>query len=220
MIFGDSWPFGAELRSNQRAYGELLAQLLKIPIQNWSQSSTSIPHLLLQLRSSVEEHAAAKYFHPADSDAIFFLTSPNRDVMWDFQGECKELHLNPMHPTDFEIRFYSQFHTPELAAFRVNSCLLAIQKFCELHGIHDHYIWGWEKIELWPEIDLSKFWRNGDATILDLFAENDKIKFNGTLNDYACNKENRFIYPNQGHPNQRGHQLIADALHTWLGACT
>lgn len=220
LIFGDSWPFGAELRPSQRPYGELLGQKFNVPIMNWSQASTSIPHMLLQLRMAVDGSNTQRRFDPSGSDAIFFLTSPDRDVMWDHRGDSKELHLSPSHPSDVDIRWYSQFHTPELASFRVNSCLLAIQRFCELHAIRDHYIWGWQRIDLWPEIHTTRFWRNGGSTVLDLFAENDPISFNGTLNDYSANKSNRFIYPNSGHPNQRGHQLIADELHKWLSACT
>ena len=219
LIFGDSWPQGSELRSNQMPFGELLAKKLDVPVMNLSQPSTSIPHLLLQLRNMIDNQNHRRISDVRGSHAIFFLTSPDRDVMWR-DGEQKELHLNPNHPSDFDVRWYSEFYSKNLACFRVNSSLLAISEFCKIHQIRDHYIWGWQVIELWPEINITKFWRQGRATVLDLFAENDKIKFNGTLNDYACNKENRFIYPNQGHPNQRGHQLIADALHTWLGACT
>jgi hypothetical protein len=220
LIFGDSWPYGSELSPNQRNFGELVSSKLDIPMMNWSATSTSIPHLILQLRDAVTPGAQQrlKKFDPAGSDAVFFLTSPDRDVMWE-NGSNKELHLNPSHPNDVDVRWYSKFWTPELSSFRVNTSLLAIEKFCEKHEIRDHYIWGWDTVDLWPEIDRSKFWRNGADTVLDLFREHDKIKFNNLL-DYINNKSNRFIYPNLGHPNQLGHQLIADELVSWLGSCT
>lgn len=214
LIFGDSWPRGSELRANELPFGELLGRLLAVPVLNFSTASTSISHLLLQLRTALAQESDHR-----DSDAIFFLTSPNRDVMWDANGE-KELHINPHHPSDEAIRWYSQFHTPQLASFRVNTSLLALQKICEIHGIRDHYIWGWQTIDPWPEVDRTRFWRNGDATVLDLFAENDTVQFNGTINDYASNDKNLFIYPNMGHPNQRGHEFIARELQTWLQSCT
>lgn len=219
LIFGDSWPQGSELRSNQTPFGELLARALGVPVMNFSLPSTSIPHLLLQLRQCIGGTDRQKIFEISGSDAVFFLTSPDRDLMWSQNG-VKELHVNPMHPDDFDVRWYSQFHTPQLAEFRVNTTLLALQYVCACHGIRDHYIWGWERINLWDEINLNKFWRGGKSTILDLFAENDPIKFNGYLNDYANNKANRFIYPNSGHPNQRGHHLIAKELQSWLQPCT
>ncbi len=219
LIFGDSWPQGSELRSNQTPFGELLAQALDVPVMNFSLPSTSIPHLLLQLRQCISGTDRQKIFEIPGSDAVFFLTSPDRDLMWSQNG-VKELHLNPNHPNDFDIRWYSQFHTDQLASFRVNSSLLAIHQFCAHYHIRDHYIWGWERIKLWPEIDLNRFWRNGESTVLDLFGENDKISFNGSIDDYCNNRSNRFVYPNSGHPNQRGHQLIAKELLNWLVTCT
>jgi hypothetical protein len=217
LIFGDSWPQGSELKPNQRPFGDLLASKLNIPMMNWSAASTSIPHLILQLRDAVTPGAQQrlKKFDHGGSDAIFFLTSPERDVIWK-HGLDKELHINPNHPTDFDVRWYSEFWTPELSSFRVNTTLLALQKLCEIHGIRDHYIWGWDPIELWPDLDVTKFWKHGKSSVLDLFLENDTISCNGTLMDYIANKENKFVYPNGGHPNQRGHQLIANELEAWL----
>lgn len=219
LIFGDSWPQGSELRPNQLPFGEILGQRLNVPVMNFSMASSSIPHLLIQLRNLVDPGNHHKKFDPPGSDAVFFLTSPDRDVMWK-HGHSKELHLNPNHPDDFDIRWYSQFHTDQLASFRVNSSLLAIHQFCAHYDIRDHYLWGWERIKLWPEIDLNRFWRNGESTVLDLFGENDNISFNSSLNDYCNNRSNRFVYPNRGHPNQRGHQLIAEELQNWLVTCT
>jgi hypothetical protein len=212
LIFGDSWPNGAELEPNQHTFGELLAYKIGVPMTNCSNCSTSIPHLLLQLRKAVT--ASEKQIDYAGSDAIFFLTSPDRDIIWK-KGECKELHLNPNH-SDIDLKWYTEFWTPELTSFRVNTTLLALEKLCEIHKINDHYIWGWQRIDLWPEINRDKFWRHGESSLLDLFKENDKISCDGTLIDYINHRTNKFIYPNQGHPNQLGHHLIADALEAWL----
>lgn len=220
LIFGDSWPQGSELRHNQRPFGEVLASQLSVPCWNHSRPSTSIPHLILQLNGVTDPSRSWYKFEIKNSDAIFFLTSPDRDLIWDQTG-YKELYLAPNHVEDnLAVQWYTKFHTPQLAEFRVNSTLLALQKLCEIHQIRDHYIWGWNRVDLWPEIDQTKFWRSGRSTVLDLFAENDAIQFNGLLHDYCNNRENRFVYPNGGHPNQRGHQLIADALRDWLAPCT
>lgn len=218
LIFGDSWPQGSELRYNQRPFGDLLAEELSVPVWNHARPSTSIPHLILQLQSVVDPDRTWHKFDYQGSDAIFFLTSPDRDLIWDQNG-AKELYLTPHHNDDLNIQWYSQIHSSQLSSFRVNSTLLALQKICDIHDIRAHYIWGWQRVDLWHEVDRSKFWRSGNTTILDLFAENDTITFDGTLISYCANRENRFIYPNSGHPNQRGHQLIAQELLSWL-ACT
>lgn len=212
FVFGDSWTWGAELQPHELNYGQWLSQMLATPVQNYSASSTSIPHLLLQLRAAMSTQSLR------GSCAIFFLSSPDRDLIWRRNG-VKELHLNPSHPTDEDVRWYSQFHTAELASFRVNSSILALQKMCEVHGIQDRYIWGWQRTELWPEIDHSRIWRQGQDTIFDLFVENDTAEFNGTWLDYVY-RPNSWVWPNSGHPNQAGHELIARELQSWLQQCT
>lgn len=189
-----------------------------MPVWNHARPSTSIPHLILQLQSVVDPIRTWHKFDYRGSDAIFFLTSPDRDLIW-HHDDAKELYLTPHRDDDISIQWYSQIHSSQLSAFRVNSTLLALQKMCDIHDIRSHYIWGWQRVDLWPEIDRARFWRSGNSTILDLFAENDNIQFNGTLHDYCNNRSNRFVYPNGGHPNQRGHQLIARELQTWL-TCT
>jgi len=137
LTFGDSWPFGAELKETEKPFPKCLADMGGIQYKNFSRPSTSIPHLILQLQQA-KEFLGEKI---RGSVALFFLTSPDRDLIWD-QNTPKELHLNPSHPNDDAVLWYSKYHTEELAKFRVNTTLLALMKYCECHGIVDRYVWG------------------------------------------------------------------------------
>jgi hypothetical protein len=218
FTFGDSWSYGAELQRHEKTFGELISQQLGIRWHDFSVASTSIPHLILQL------NRAKEYCDIRDHDwqfsgttALFFLTSPHRDLVWR-DGRDKELHkvpvyLNPSHESDIDIRWYTEWHTPELATYRVNTTLMALHHLCRYHGIDDRYVWGWDRVELCPEVDRGRFWDFGASTILDLF---DDVDHRGSITTYSNTHPNRYVWPNSGHPNQQGHQRIATALTPWL----
>lgn len=211
LTFGDSWPFGAELPENSKTYCELLAEIGGVRYKNFSQPSTSIPHLVLQLIRA-KEFLGEKI---RGSVALFFLTSPDRDLIWD-QLTPKELHLNASHPTDQDILWYSKIYTEKLAAYRTNTTLLALMKYCQCHGIVDRYVWGWQTTNLWPEIDRNLFYAYGNSTVLQMF---DDVPNARNLLEYCNTPNNLYVSPNGGHPNQLGHQRIAQRLYPWLESC-
>jgi len=201
LIFGDSWPYGAELNQNELAYGELMAALLGQTCCNFSQPSTSIPHLLLQLRSALDQGHS-------DCTAMFFLTGVDRDLVWN-HGRTRE--LNPASPGDAD--WYTKYNSPELSAYRVNTTLFALQALCAKYNIHDYYVWGWDRVDLWPEIDQTKIYKD---TIADVFLEGAEVLNGASQVVHLKNSKNQFVWPNLGHPNQLGHQKIADILTEWI----
>lgn len=235
FVFGDSWPYGSELRDGEKSFGELLASRSRVPWHNFAQGSTSIPHLILQLRRAKEYCDVSEHnWQLSGTTALFFLTSPNRDLIWRESREKelhvssiyhtdpdplrsvhheRQIHLNPSHKTDWDVKWYTEWHTAELATYRVNTTLMALHHMCRNYGIDDRYVWGWNRVELWPEVDSGRFWRFGASTVLDLF---DDLGPPQSLTDYVNRRPNQYIWPNGGHPNQAGHRRIADALHGWL----
>jgi lysophospholipase L1-like esterase len=203
LIFGDSWPFGAELKQNELAYGELLSVRLDKPLCNFSQSSTSIPHLLLQLRTALDQGHS-------DCTAVFFLTGVDRDLVWHC-GNTRE--LNPTNPADVD--WYAKYNSPELTAYRVNTTLIALQAMCARYNIRDYYVWGWDQVDLWSEVDTDRIYKQ---TVADVFLEGQTVALGGSKIMHLKNSRNQYIWPNSGHPNQLGHQRIADLLQEWI--CT
>lgn len=203
LIFGDSWPFGSELSQNELSYGQLLAEKLGHNLALFAQPSTSIPHLILQLRNAIAQGHR-------DCIAVFFLTGVDRDLLWD-QGKTRE--LNPTHPEDLD--WYSRYNSPELSTYRVNTTLVSLQAICAKYNITDYYIWGWDNVDLWKEVDQTRVYKD---TVADVFLEGANIPAGTNKIMYLKNSKNRYIWPNSGHPNQLGHQRIADLLQEWI--CT
>lgn len=197
LVFGDSWANGDELKSHENPFGKLIAQQFCYYFENCSQSSTGIPHLLLQLRTAIDN----KMFKNEDV-ALFFLSGPDRDLI--FQNN-KAVELHPHNSQDVD--WYARYSSDQLSAYRTNTTLIALQKICEIYNLNSFFIWGWEKVELWPEVNTQHFYPLSCAEMFD-------SNFTNFTN--LKNSKNKYIWPNGGHPNQMGHQLIADNLSKFI----
>lgn len=219
IVCGDSWSAGAELNDREQTFGDLLAQSLNATLYNQSIDASSIPHLIIQLRTAFQQCDLTK-----NTKALFFLTSSDRDLIWSDvlpkgtgfiethplpHSKMEEILLNPSDP--LHEHWYRTYYSHELANFRCNSSILALQTMCRYHNIQDYYIWGWSRFDLWPEIDSTKFYNRGNTRVFDFFTDDHNDCPNPKFNA-SC----KYIWPNGGHPNQLGHQLIADHLYTWL----
>ena len=215
--FGDSWADGAGLNflAGEKSYIRLLATQLGIDVYNCAQCSTGIPHLILQLKKFI---TSTGYNKNTQYHAVFFLSAIERDLCFDDLGNAQE-----MAPTHLECAdYYAKYYTDYLAVFKLNTHLLALQQLCNYYDINDHYIFGWQTPKLWPEIDRTRFWNHGEQSVLDLF-----------LRDYPDEPKNiihlkeNMNHPwiiqlrdsGGGHPNQLGHEKIAQALVDWLAPC-
>ena len=203
FVFGDSWPQGSELHPGEKTFGELIANNLGWEFDNRAIPSTSIPHLILQFQEVISN---SHYFEfdpidPETSVMLFFLTSPLRDLIWE-NGKTRE--LNPRHPEDLD--WYAKYSTDELHIYRTNTTLLALQRMCDFYNVDSYYIWGWDKVDLWPEIDQTNFLHCSAA---ELFTD----CYTGIIE--LSNSNNKYL-ASGSHPNQMGHQLIADNLTKFI----
>ena len=214
LIFGDSWPQGSELKPGEKTFGEILSEGFHCPWHNFAQPSTSIPHLVQQLRRAVwTSNQEDTKFEISGSTAVFFLTSPDRDLIWE-NGEEVELHPGRSSTSDINKDWYFRMYSQDLVKYRVNTTLLALREMCRQHGIDEYYLWGWTRTKLWDEIDRSRFYDSGLSSALDMF--DDHVTHPRTLIQYINTRPNKYVYPNDGHPNQVGHQLIAHNIDNWL----
>lgn len=191
---GCSWANGAELKSHESPVGAIVAQELGAEYIHRAQDAASIPHMVLQLRSAIEMLDPTR-----DTIAIFLLTSPDRDLMWSRTRPIGTGHLKtnpPPYDTPQAIflngndplhhDWFREYHSFELAKYRANVSILALQSLCRFHGIRDYYAWGFDRIDLWPEISVDRFYKNGDYPMDD-----------------------EFRHYRSGHPNQEHHRLMA-----------
>jgi hypothetical protein len=219
IVCGDSWSNGAELQDHEQTFGKLLSTKLNATLYNCSQDASSIPHLIIQLKQAISNCDLT-----TPTKALFFLTSPDRDLIWSDtlprgsgftvthpppHSKHEEIFLNPSDP--LHEHWYRTYYSNELSEFRSNTSLLSLQAICKHYNIQDYYIWGWTKFKLWDEVDRTKFYDNGATRVFDFFTNDETIYPNPVYNA-SC----KYIWPNSGHPNQLGHQLIADILYPWL----
>lgn len=205
LVFGDSWPYGAELQAGEKTFGEILHEKLGTDsFINCSQEGTSIDHLVLQLKKYLSQPKSSTDI------AVFFITNPIRYMMH------KEGHFQTIRPTGDkgeQTKFYYQhLQSDELDHHRANTCVLSLQTMCRFSTtiIQDIYLEGWTNIDWnYPGIDNKKFM---PQSALEMF----EAHTNTQTNELTKNQNNPFIYPNKYHPNQKGHQLIADELYNFI----
>ena len=222
VICGDSWPNGAELQSYELCYGQILKQ--RLDSQNYLNTAvdaSSIPHLILQLQRflKIKNALGSTWTNPVS--IVFFLTSTDRDLMWSTTHPIgtgaiyndpppyktpREILLNASDPLHAD--WFIKYHSTELSSYRTNTTLLALQSMCQYHGLNDYYIWGWNTIPLWPEINTDKFYNQGKSHIVDEFGNlhiTDLVKLGSP-----------YIVSGGGHPSQLGHEKIAEILYNWI----
>jgi lysophospholipase L1-like esterase len=204
VTLGDSWPEGAEL-GNGRRYGELLQEQMQYDeFYNYGSGGASNEDMLYQLQSYIAEH----HDESKQVTAIFFLTNPARTAhfprffSWESTADSKNKEL------------YMHFHRREHEVMRSSATVSALQAWCATLGFDDYYFSGWVCYPTWlPGVDTDKIWAQGQETAADWFGAS---KHNGEhLLEVG---DNIYIRPNFAHPNQLGHQLIADKLQLWMQA--
>ena len=209
ITLGDSWPQGGELATTEKPYGQLLEKMLNFDMfYNYGSAGASNEDMLYQLQDFIKNH------HSQDCaiTAVMFLTNPARTfhrprfMSWD---------INTSWPADVQQMLkqeFLHFHKPVHELMRSSATVSTLQYWCQHFNINDFYFAGWVKYPAWlPGVNTRKIWANGKETAADWFGA------------YAHNGEhlvdvesNPYITPNFAHPNQLGHQLIADKLSLWI----
>jgi hypothetical protein len=213
-IFGDSWPYGSELNSNETSYGELLGQQLLVRrIKNYSAPGTGISHMILQLQQAIKENQSSL----TKKIAVFFLSGQERFMCYHDDPvvnlSSRGTRINPennagvmQHLNDL---YYKYFYTDQMRDFFMNTNLLTLQAMCRHHKIHDYYVAGWQQFNFWDEVDIDKIYNQGQTScqeLLDMVFDNR----DGVV------RNNAYFTPNISHPNQLGHRRIADTLFEWI----
>jgi len=209
ITLGDSWPQGGELSATENPYGQLLEKMLIFDhLYNYGSAGASNEDMLYQFQDFIKNH----YSQDHNITAIMFLTNPARTfhrprfMSWD---------INPSWPADVQQilkQAFLHFHDPDHEIMRSSATVSTLQQWCQHFNINDFYFAGWVKYPVWlPGVNTKKIWAAGKETAADWFGA---YAHNGEhLVDV---KSNPYITPNFAHPNQLGHQLIADKLSHWI----
>jgi hypothetical protein len=216
ITFGDSWTDGAELtREGEMPYGNILSEYLGVDyFYNYAQSGSSNEHLLYQFQDYITH---GKQEDHTEITAVFHLTTPTRTAhlpgQQDFNLYGEVIKKWPSEIKDFYKQAFLHFTRPEHEIMRYSSTVGALQQWCKQLNIRDYYFSCWVRYPTWlPGVDTSKIWKQGQETASDWFGCD--YKNNGEV--LAGIHENQYVYPNQNHANQLGHQLIAERLYQWI----
>jgi len=210
--FGDSWTHGDDLDlSYEKTYMQLLGEQFGIECRNLSKPSTSIPHLIVQLREFVE----TQYYPRNQYHAVFFLSAQERTFLYDDEDN-HIVNVSPTSAKDSERQdsYYRSIYNPPLGTFNLNVSILALQQICSAYNIKDYYVAGWQEINLWRQVDQTKFFNHG-RPVTTVFTEDNTFKQLNELRD----ENNMYIthaHRPSGHPNRQGHAKIAQALGQWI----
>lgn len=203
LTFGDSWPAGVELQSNEIPFGQCLANLLNCEFQNCSVGATPIEHMVIQL----DQYLKTSYRTTDKICAIFFITNYNRTLVWNEKG----VHgIFPWANDSNELAriYFKYFQFNDLDKFRANMAILALQKICSDHNIDDRYIVGWRTPGFdYSGINCTKFYPKMASELMGITGD-EEFSFQ--------HRNNPYVYPNNCHPNQLGHKLIANNLYEWI----
>ena len=199
--FGDSWangPGGPHI--NNPCYAAQLSRMTNRQFVDMSKPSTSAAHMVIQFQQFIKE-----YYQPEqDYVAIFFITAQERKLAFDPAGRAKELH--PESPDSWA--YYKHVYTDHLGEFELNTIILTLQAMSRHYNIDDRYLLGWQQPKLWSEVDLDRFYCQGQTNAMCLLG-GDKIT------NCASSGNINFI-PGDGHPSLLGHTQIAQALNHWI----
>lgn len=225
LTLGDSWPKGGELKKElgQVPYGVLLKNQLGFDqLYNYGSSGSSNEDMLFQLQDYLKQ----QWNKTDHTVAVFHLTNPARTAYFprftSLDVNSKEREHWPTDAKSFVQDFALHFHNDHHELMRSSATVTALQMWCQMHGIDDYYFSGWIKYPKWlPGVNTEKIWQAGNETAADWFGAGDSWitakKSSYLFRELLLGKiDNIYIHPNVAHPNQLGHQLIADKLAAWI----
>ena len=213
VTFGDSWVQGSELAPKEKTFGQLLSEYLECDeYSNRGHPASNINHLIIQLNSHLLRVSAIKQ-DLSEWMAVFFLTDPGRgmsfrDNQWIFFNARGGFgnNIDKNFVSNANTAYWKYIYSSELSEATLNITILALQSMCKYHGITDYYLAGWQKFDFWTEVDTTRIYHNGQISCGDLI---------GLEPGDPYTHKNPNVLPG-GHPSQKGHQIIADALYQWI----
>jgi hypothetical protein len=203
VVFGDSWPYGWDLKPGELPFGKLIAEDIGCKYELYAQPNTAIDNMILQLNRFLSTGA------DTNCTALFCLTDPSRSLYFNPNPAITSVMWDGFKPGDtVSEAYYKNIHSETLEYFRLAQSVIVLQSICRQYNIRDLYVSNFTNIN-WNNslcgIDLSKFYNNGKGSFLDFFG----CKYVDHTNKY-------FEGSATAHPNQLGHQLIAENLIPWV----
>jgi len=150
-----------------------------------------------------------------NSIAVFLITSPARECVIPHPYENRPTPIIDLisGPTDKVTRSWiKHFASTSNTNFNLHKNILSMQAICRQHNIRDYYIVGWDQLVIdllidakLPGVDTTKIYHKSCTQLFGY--EN--------LRDFGKRPPNQHVRM-CGHPNELGHELIAQTLYNWI----
>lgn len=198
LVFGDSWPWGADLKNPESdAFPILLANKLNLECVNLSRRATSIDHAVdAFLKTNL-----------TDSVVLFCVTGYSRSMYFNGEYVCE------IHPKDKDMEwYYTRVYSDELGQLnRLKNCLL-IQEICNNEGIPVYFVSNWDQIPSHKLLDPTRW---SPKTLIQMIGANN-YNLDGHVDWKKVGRKN--MVDSSSHPDETGHKLIAEELHKWISS--
>jgi len=215
LVFGDSWPAGAELENRQDRFPVIMAKILNVNLIDLSKDGTSIGYgVYAFLNFLSQQHNPAENYR-----LLFCLTEPQRDFLLD-NGNFTHMTVNSKNSKS--IIYYKHIWSQDQMLHDLQKNLLLVAMISELYKIPCYFVQNWHTPswdKLWLPLNLN-FYKSSLAKILDLeanvedFPDENEPEFDFF---YQCKiNGQKYIHPSTCHPNKLGHTVIAKHLVEWI----
>lgn len=207
LVFGDSFPAGAELEDLNDRFPVLVANQLQRNLQDFSRGATSIDHVVWELMQYLKNNTPGK-----DCVALFCLTDPSRTLY--FEGK-NLIELTP-HSDDVAAEAYFKYiYSDNLEKFNWEKNVAYLEYACYVHSIKAFFINNWK--HPYKLSDIVK--RSYNQSICELLGSNQR-EWDGQIGINPFDQERKNV-PNKYfsmryHPNAEGHRLIAHCIAEWI----
>jgi hypothetical protein len=209
-VFGCSWAVGEEVAPENTFGAKLAKKLNSTEYVNLGISSSSNSRSVLQLLRYI------KLIKDTDipvekSIAIFLITAPSREcaIIHHDQSLLEQEHIIDIKSGQKDAitqSWITHFSSEPNQNFNLHKNILSMQAICRQYSIRDYYIVGWSDVDLkLPGIDATKIYHK---SCVQLFGYKDQ-------DDFLKNPPNHYVEKGR-HPNELGHELIAQTLYNWI----
>ena len=219
VVFGCSWTVGVGVSATDTFGARLADKLSATNFTNLGIQGSSNSRSVLQLLDYVKRTDISV----ENSIAVFLITTPAREcvLLDDFRHPIDEtksifgvedlagfkvVDLGANQTDEVSKNYIKYFTSISTLNFNLHKNVLSMQTICRQYKIQDYYIVGWSDVDLnLPGIDTDKIYHK---SCLQLFGYETPIDFSKR----SPNQHLRVC----GHPNELGHELIAQTLYNWI----
>lgn len=200
IVFGDSWPYGAELDNTKNAFPYVMGGLMNVDVDNRSVQGSSIDESVLNFLKMFDTEDVVQ------STILFCLTSPGRTML--VRGE-DIVRLTPTADELESVTYYSHLYTTDLAQFNLTRNLILLQTVCNALEIPIYFVFNWDDAPTHRLLDASKIY---NKTLIEVLGFNHGANFwEDIRGSDLIAKDGRGC-----HPSEIGHRRIATELSEWI----